>query len=674
MKTELENILKRYFSQGAFKPGQKEIITSLLSGKDALAVIHGVSDQSVCYRLPALIMDGMTLVVSRRQIKDESISLLPASHINSQNLQDILWAISDGRYKLLYVNPEEFRNRLFLFALARIPISLLVIEEAQCISRWSYDFQFDYPGISKAIMEMDRQPCILALADPCTQRIQDDILHQLQIDNASRFILGSAPSNLSIEVKSIINSEEKLDILRKTFQGSDGPGIIYTNSRQQTVEICESLKESELEASFYHGGMGYEKRSEVEKAFAADKLRVVSATTSSSFGSGLSKNNIRYIVHSDMPDCLERYYQQISMAGTDNQPARCIVIYSPSDREFHRKIIEKNYISSGEYWRIKDALKLNARKNLVILPYGQLELEAAVDRYKLHVVLREMEKAGMLTVLPDCSILARAHILVPRGKLEEYAVDDAMKSVVKWLMDNSKDDDGDINVDFERLKGEFAHDILENCFISLCYEKAIVYKTLRRGISIHIIDLESDLADDVFDKLKESKYESLRIMEEYIHSRECRQRFLRNYFGYDIDDIEAECRKCDNCLGGTDDAESIITLTKDVGLVKESNAEPINPAKDEDLVIKILRCAEKTDGQVGRCGIMKILRGQRSKKLAKYGFDHIEEYGVLSNVPGKAILEQIDAMIEKGCLTVSSFPFPMLRLTRLGQKRLSGGK
>ena len=248
-ETDLEHLLEQHFGRDKFEPGQEEIINSVLSGRNVLSVIRPDFDHSLCYKLPALVLDGMTLVVSRsrRIVEKDSSDLLPTTHINSslspEHLQNRLWAMAQGKYRIVYVGPEQFRNREFLFAAAENRVSLLAVEDAHCISRWGYDFRPEYVDIAKAIMEMDGEPRILALASACTKRTRDDICYQLQIDLAKRFTLDLTRPNLSLEVISANAPEEKYDTLGSLVEKLQGPGIIYANSRRQTVEIYDFLKD-----------------------------------------------------------------------------------------------------------------------------------------------------------------------------------------------------------------------------------------------------------------------------------------------------------------------------------------------------------------------------------------------------------------------------------------------
>ena len=449
-----------------------------------------------------------------------------------------------------------------------------------------------------------------------------------------------------------------------------------------------------------------------------------------------------------------------------------------------RNIFEAMRTSEEEQPRLFDTPKPKIEtpiptNPLVVLSYGQIELEAAVDRYKLNTALREMENAGMLSVLPDCSMQARARILIPRDKLMAHAVGETGQLVVKWLLESSKSDSrGEISVNLASLAEELyrRHDVLEDCFLSLHYAGAISYRPSRPCIALSLGDLDASRVDNAFEKLKGRRYQALRDMEEYVHTSECRQTFLCDYLG---DETWDNCGKCDNCasaepddtgthsvplpqyartamelvhraegrldkaelvkiLAGMDQRttrydkweefgalsifapedvrrlldllvghgflkeegeihppmdltgkgfralnseldsygeESIAALAKDMTQIAQCPTSPKEPeaeSEEDQALTLILRCAEKTDGQVGRWGLAKILLGEKSKKLAKYGFDHLEEYGSLTHMPKKAVLKQIDTMIERGCLSVTSFFFPMLQLTDVGRRRMEG--
>lgn len=918
---DFENLLRQHFGQDEFDPDQKEIISSVLSGRDVLAVTHRGFDKSICYRLPALALDGLTLVLSRaHQIVDKEVSdLLPATHINSslssENLQKRIWAMAQGEYKLVYVGPEQFRNRAFLFAIAQNPLSLLVVEDAHCISRYGYDFRPEYLDINKALLEIDPIPRILALASPCTQQTRDDICTQLQIDRAEFFISDLTLPNLSIEIKSAISTEEKYDVLESVMLKLQGSGIVFANSRRQVSEICDFLNDLELNATVYHGGLGRDKRGQIENDFVAGQLRVLVATSTSSFGMSMGKANVGYVIHFNMPDRLERYYEHISFAGRDGKPGRCVLIYSPSDRDFHRSLIERNSMPPSEFWRLNDVLNrrmkkfakkensrqdkhyrglsLEAQKELdklkrefnglshpkdrdeydyeseywqrfskrmrreyesceicgdksehvhhrhygtpgrerprdvvvlcaschhfihpdsqmvmkefeeerkaakmqpslfdilepkietglpiepiLVVSREQIEIEAAISRHKLLPALSDMESAGMLRILPDCSMQARVRILASRSKLTAYAMGDAGEAVVRWLLDNSKSDPrGEIDVDFAGLEEDLhlRHDVLEDFFLELHYVEAISYKPSHRAMAISLEELDASRMDDIFEKLKGERYQALRDMEEYAHTRECRRIFLCDYLGAEVWN---NCGKCDNCInanyrevdsgdagipqyaraamelvrkgdgrlnkaeivriltgmdqrttrydkwpqfgalsiftsenvqqlldmlvghgflkeeggfhppmdltekgfralkGESDDyeKESILSLVENMKQIARTSVVPEKAESDKDrALIAILRCAKKTDGQVGRLGLAEILLGKRSKRLAKYEFDHIEEFGLLADMPKKAVLEHIDEMLERGCLSISSFFFPMVQLTDLGRRRL----
>jgi len=799
----LEELLRRHFGIDEFIPGQKEIIGNVLSGKDVLAFVQ--SDHSLCYKLPALVFDGITVVVSRQNIVDEANDLLPSVYIsNSPAIDKRIREMIDGKYKIIYVGPEQLQNRSFLFALNKIPISLLVIDNAECISNYGYDFNPYCLNIPRAIADLDTTPNILALVGGCTEQTRNDILKQLKMDLAEIITTNVLFSNTSLEVVSTSSDKEKLDILSDLIRKQDGQGIVYTNTRSKTIEIQNFLKDIQLDVSAYHGGMSRDKRNEVERNFDDHKLKIIVAT---SFLALKLKTSVSYIVHFDMPDRLERYYNQIS-----DSPARCTLIYSPLDRGFHHNSIERGTVSLTEVWRISDMLKrywkntptkleskskkeqITSNKNewlknhfmsltpearkellklreiyenlnerdrnfyspdeydlylesehwkaftskmideyeqchicesraehihhlnyrnlgkedsddvvvlcskchcyvhpnnpmtkkmfeekqeadkkqlsflkdetnidhLTIIPYEQIESETELDRNKLLLALTEMQNADMLEIMPDCTTFARVKILVPQNQLESYAEGNTNRSLLKWLMEKSESDPyGDIDINLLSMSKELKNspDSLEYSFLALDHVKCLSFRPIRKGITLRLIDLDVALSEDTFERLKASRYESLRLVDDYINTKQCRWKFLNEHL---LDNSGAECRKCDNCTSTQNITPTSTEHTTVLEVLLERDKAPII----------ILSCAEKTDGLVGRRDMVKLLLGQKTKKILRYGFDHVEEFGCLSKMPKKDVLNHIDNLIERGCLQVSSLFFPMIQLTDIGRKRL----
>ncbi len=360
--TALNSLLKGYFNQDEFYPDQKEIISSILSGKNVLVMKGNMPEPSLCYRLPAVLLENITLVIShKKRVSDiNNILQLPEvfihNYITENNFRRVLQNIKGKKYKIVYISPEQLQNRIFLYTITRIPISLIAIESAQCASPYSYDFRPEYIDISRFIKEIDFQQNILAMSDACTSNIRNDIISQLKLDDPDIFISDLSLTDTSLEVIKAFSQEEKYSILESIINRIDGQLVIYTNYVNKTIEIYEFISKLNSRTAFYHSGLLRDKREEIEKEFNSGRIKIIVATNC--FHIEPENKNISHIIHFDMPDGLERYYEQVSISGR----TKCILLYCPSDRQFHHSMIEKEGTSLSDIWRITDFLRKSSKK------------------------------------------------------------------------------------------------------------------------------------------------------------------------------------------------------------------------------------------------------------------------------------------------------------------------
>lgn len=332
------NILRTYFGYSSFRPLQKEVIESVLAHKNVLALMPTGGGKSICYQVPALMMPGMAIVISPliSLMKDQVDALcangIKAAALNSTNDElsnrDILTRCFHGEVKILYVSPERFVNeqtRLF----NRLPISLIAIDEAHCISQWGHDFRPEYTQLH-SIREVFPNTPIMALtatADPTTKQ---DILKQLRIEDASVFTTSFDRPNLSLRVYQGLRKQEKLRLIEQCIQRhQDESGIIYCLSRKSTEEVADELCKRGIVAKAYHAQMSNEERSLVQEEFLFDRVQVVCATVA--FGMGIDKSNIRFVIHYNLPKTIENYYQEIGRGGRDGLPCETILFYGIQD-------------------------------------------------------------------------------------------------------------------------------------------------------------------------------------------------------------------------------------------------------------------------------------------------------------------------------------------------------
>lgn len=344
---EINRILKHYYGYDSFRPGQKEIILNILKGKDVCAIMPTGAGKSVCYQVPALAMDGITLVISPLiSLMQDQVRILksvgvPAAYLNSSlTPKQIDLAISravQGMYKIIYVAPERLESRRFLDFAARADISLVAVDEAHCISMWGQDFRPSYRKIAGFIHKLSRRCPVAAFTATANARVKKDIIEQLHLHSPYCLTASFDRPNLYFGSISMDDYETREFVLDKKTEWlrnylpkhRHDSGIIYCLTQKQTVNVADELKEMGYSAAAYHAGMKTEDRRRIQEDFTYGRTRVIAATNA--FGMGIDKPDVRFVVHYGMPSRLEDYYQQAGRAGRDGEPAECILLYSYRD-------------------------------------------------------------------------------------------------------------------------------------------------------------------------------------------------------------------------------------------------------------------------------------------------------------------------------------------------------
>lgn len=342
-------VLRDVFGYSEFRPGQAEVISAVLQGRDTLAVMPTGGGKSVCYQVPALLEnEGITLVVSPllALMKDQVDALhamgVAAAAINSSiSIEDqrrTLAEAAEGRLQLLYVAPERFGNGSFVAALRGIRVALLAIDEAHCISQWGHDFRPSYRELG-GVRQLVGNPPVVALTATADPRVREDILLRLQLRDPVVHVAGFDRPNLRFEVQRVSSLKEKSQAIAGELRAlKQESAIVYCGTRKRVEEVTDFLQRSGVKCARYHAGMEDNDRKRIQDAFARDTLRVIVATNA--FGMGIDKPDVRMVIHHDMPDSLESYYQEAGRAGRDGEPARCILYYSPRDRSLREFFIE----------------------------------------------------------------------------------------------------------------------------------------------------------------------------------------------------------------------------------------------------------------------------------------------------------------------------------------------
>lgn len=391
--------LHRYFGFSHFRPGQAEALTALLEGRHTLVVMPTGAGKSLIYQLAAVLRPGVTLVVSPllALMKDQADSLarrgIPATYINSMvdyaEQRRRIDAMRAGRYKIVLVAPERLRSPGFRASLKSVPVKLLVVDEAHCVTEWGHDFRPDYLHIVDAWRELD-SPLSLALTATATPRVQTDIVRLLGLPDAQRLVTGFNRPNLLFEVLTTPSRTAKLEMLRDFLVRAEGAGIIYAGTRANSEEVASFAREVlRLPAEHYHAGLDTVRRAALQDAFLAGDLPLIVATNA--FGMGIDRPDVRFVLHYMLPGSLEAYYQEAGRAGRDGVPARACLLYSPDDRALQEWMIDRDAPTAADLRAVHAHLTRNQH-----LPLEAIERTTGLPGVKARVALETLEAAGLV--------------------------------------------------------------------------------------------------------------------------------------------------------------------------------------------------------------------------------------------------------------------------------------
>lgn len=338
--------LQEYFGYKNFRNSQEAVIDSILCGRDTLAIMPTGGGKSICYQVPSLLFEGITIVISPliSLMKDQVDSVkelgISAAYINSslsnRQIQEIMRDVKEDKIKLLYLAPERLESIEFCETIKALNISQIAVDEAHCVSQWGHDFRTSYRYISKFIKSLHKRPVISAFTATATNEVREDIVRLIELDNPDIFISGFDRANLKISVLKLSNRLKYA--LEYVKENSEQYGIIYAATRKEVDNIYEKLTSEGIAAAKYHAGLSDEERKKNQEDFVYDRISVMVATNA--FGMGIDKSNVRYVIHYNMPKNIESYYQEIGRAGRDGEKSECILLFSPQDIMTQKYLIE----------------------------------------------------------------------------------------------------------------------------------------------------------------------------------------------------------------------------------------------------------------------------------------------------------------------------------------------
>jgi ATP-dependent DNA helicase RecQ len=668
--------MKRVFGFPGFRPGQEEILESVLAGEDALVIMPTGGGKSLCYQVPAFLGSGITLVVSPliALMKDQVDSLrvldLPVAAIHSliglKEQEEILGQMAGGAFKLVYVSPERLHNRLFQETLRHCRLDRVAVDEAHCISQWGHDFRPDYLRIGQVLNRLGR-PQVVALTATATQKVRTDIIEQLALRAPRQFITGFDRRNLFWKVEAVRSETEKVEIIRDRLASVKGGAIVYTGTRKNVDRLVRKLRRDGLRAEGYHAGLDEAERTRVQDGFMSGRINLVVATNA--FGMGIDRSDIYAVIHHTFPGTIEAYYQESGRAGRDGSPATCLLLYSPGDRMLQEFFIESRYPPKEDVLSVYDRLRQRPEE-VVWLTYREIaELgEKKIAEPAVFSCIKILEDAGVLRRLQRYDNQAELYLhehprkliqaLTARAKTKRSLLDtldrlyreEEVKEGIQFFPQELAEKAGIGPRAMTRILSEMEED------------GEVTYIPPFRGRGLRILkrlepeDLQIDFQD--LRTRKAYEMEKLDQVMGYAGARSCRRAFLLRYFGEPV--AMDRCSACDICM-------------------KAGAKQDEAAAGEADLAVKVLSGIARLKGRFGLAMAVKMLRGSEDNILRSLGLHHLSTYGLLKDRSQRQVMGWIQELITLGCVAQKRVPmggkvYPVLILTELGREAMAGRK
>jgi len=552
--------LQKHFGFTDFLEGQAEVIESVLAGHNAVVVMPTGGGKSLCYQLPAIMIDGVTLVVSPliSLMKDQVDALatrdIPTTFINSSlgyaETNKRLSEIRRRLYKLIYVAPERFRSQAFMDAIADAKVTLFAVDEAHCISHWGHDFRPDYLRLKDAVERLGH-PQIIALTATATPRVRADISEQLALKDPRYLVAGFDRPNLALRVVHISTEKEKLETLKRVIKRSTGSGIVYAATRKSVEQITAKIKMAGLSVEPYHGGMAEHERTAAQDSFMTGRVQAIVATNA--FGMGIDKRDIRFVVHYHLPGSIEAYYQEVGRAGRDGLPADCLLLFNYADTRTQQFFIEGNHPPPELIRRVYHEITSYGLDKIEMSARELAQRLGEKNDMSIYSSLTVLEKAGHIERgrSTDKNVIARLTARVDEA-LEQVEGDSTEGDVLREIIFNRNVNDRDqteleLNVIGRSL--DIGEAQLRRALRSLAARGVISLRNSYQGRGIKVLDNPPAATLRLDTKALAARAAAeqwkLRKMIDYCYHKACLRRFILDYFG-DRKKVNV-CQTCSVC-------------------------------------------------------------------------------------------------------------------------------
>ena len=618
MSTPLQ-ILKKYWGHEQFRPLQAAIIDAVVAQKDVLALLPTGGGKSICFQVPALMQDGMCLVISplialmQDQVNNLQEKGIEAAVIHSgmpfTAVKETLQACTSGAYKFLYLSPERIESNLFKEYLPALDISLIAVDEAHCIAQWGYDFRPPYLRIAALRTELPSVP-IIALTASATKDVESDIIEKLAFKEPTIFRQPYKRPALSY---SYFEVESKINKALEIINNVKGGGIVYCNTRKQTKDIAELLRLQKISADYYHAGVSADERQKKQKKWMVGETRIMVCT--SAFGMGIDKDDVRTVIHYDMPDCLENYYQEAGRAGRDGKKAYAVLLATSADITKTRNLHETRFPAIDVIKNIYQSIA-----NYLQLPVGigeggyfDFNLLEFCSNFKLDLILvtqtlKVLEQEGHIQFSENIFLPAQVCFTCSKENLENFEeAYSAFEPLIKALLRSYQGIfDNRISIFEKRMAGICKQSIeeIQKQLQQLAAMGVIEYLPQKETPQIHFLLNRAPAAflhidKDQYLKKKEAFTTRINTLIRFATNPGCcRSVFIGNYFG-DID--KNNCGICDYCLGLKKNKIDVVTFTsieQQLFVLLSKTPIPIDPIfealgkENKDVIWEVLHFLE----------------------------------------------------------------------------------
>jgi ATP-dependent DNA helicase RecQ len=557
-------ILKTYWGHDQFRPAQLEIIQAILDGKDTLAILPTGGGKSICFQVPTMVQEGLCLVISplialmEDQVNRLKENEMPAAALVSgmklHEQDEVLAAAENNEIKFLYVSPERLQSKSFIASLHNLPISLIAVDEAHCISQWGYDFRPAYLNIATIRAQLANVP-LIALTASATAKVKEDIQEKLLMKSPSVFMTSFSRKNLSYHVE---ESADKISRIVYWIKKLNGSGIVYCKTRRRTKEISDLLNGHFLKSDFYHAGLDQETRKEKQQRWINGATPIMVCTNA--FGMGIDKGDVRFVIHADVPDCLENYYQEAGRAGRDGNSAYAILLFKKDELDDLKLLPDVKFPNLATLRKIYHALC-----NYFQLPIGlgkgdffpflmeDFLLKFKLDSNEVVHSLHALKQEEIISYLEKTFTPSSVQVVSDRSRIEDFETKQGnLEPIIKALLRTYGGVfDGPVNINETQLAWILKRDIISIKEQLIALHHAGIINYLPKNDQPQIGYLHDRVRTDDLDinhenYLRRKKEYAGRItnMIEYIQTDNCKSVFIGQYFG---DSAIVDCDICDNC-------------------------------------------------------------------------------------------------------------------------------